>query len=186
LVFGSVAQRASAIGSVPVLFVRARAVHAPTPFHCRKILVPTDGDPHHEQGLAAAREIARAVGALILLLSVVPTWSKLRGRSRTSARMLPGSTQAGLEIAAESLRAHLGELASELRRDGLDATAEVQRGDPATRIVTTAAETGADLIVMATHGKTGGSAFWEGSVTPQVLKDTFVPVLLVPVADGPA
>lgn len=186
LLFGSLAQRASALGTIPVLFVRARAVHAPTPFHCGKLLVPTDGEPHHEQGLAAVREIARPAGALILLLSVVPTWSQLRGRSLTSARMLPGTTQAALEMTAESLRAHLGELASELRQEGFEATAEVQRGDPAARIVATAAETRADLIVMATHGKTGGSAFWEGSVTPKVLKDTFVPVLLVPVAAGRA
>ena len=144
--------------------------------------MPTDGEPHHEQGLAAAREIASAAGALILLLSVVPTWSKLRGRSLTSARMLPGTTQAALEMTEESLRTHLGELAWELRQEGFEATAEIQRGDPATRIVATAAEAWADLIVMATHGKTGVSAFWEGSVTPEVLKETFVPVLLVPVA----
>ena len=62
----------------------------------------------------------------------------------------------------------------------------VEARERAARIVATAAETRADLIVMATHGRTGGSAFWEGSVTPKVLKDTFVPVLLVPVAAGRA
>jgi nucleotide-binding universal stress UspA family protein len=181
LLFGSIAQRVSTLGKIPVLFVRARAVHAPTPFRCDKLLVPTDGEPYHEKALSSARGIASVTGAQILLLSVVPTWSKLRGRSRTSARMMPGTTLAALEIAAESLREHLGELASELRQEGLDATAEVHRGDPATSIVETAGETRADLIVMATHGKIGASAFWEGSVTPKVLADTVVSVLLVPV-----
>jgi nucleotide-binding universal stress UspA family protein len=181
LLFGSVAQRVSALGTIPVLFVRARAVHVPTPFRCDKLLVPTDGEPHHEQALSSVQEIARAAGAQVLLLSVVPTWSKLRGPSVTSARMMPGTTQAALEMAEESLRAHLGELASKLRREGFDATAEVHRGDPATSIVETAGETRADPIVMATHGNLGAKAFWEGSVTPKVLTDTVVPVLLLPV-----
>jgi nucleotide-binding universal stress UspA family protein len=37
------------------------------------------------------------------------------------------------------------------------------------------------LIVLATHGKQSAQAFWEGSVSPKVITQSSVPVLLVPV-----
>ena len=39
----------------------------------------------------------------------------------------------------------------------------------------------ADLIVMATHGKTHLDAFWSGSVAPKVSSRARLPLLLVPV-----
>ena len=45
-----------------------------------------------------------------------------------------------------------------------------------------AAETAhADLIVMATHGKTHLDAFWSGSVAPKVSSRARLPLLLVPI-----
>jgi len=35
------------------------------------------------------------------------------------------------------------------------------------------------LIVLATHGRTTMDAFWSGSVTPKVLRQSLAPVLLV-------
>ncbi len=58
------------------------------------------------------------------------------------------------------------------------ATIEVQYGDPARTIVRAAA--GADLIVMATHGRGGFDRLLMGSVTERVLRTTAVPVLTVP------
>jgi nucleotide-binding universal stress UspA family protein len=37
------------------------------------------------------------------------------------------------------------------------------------------------MIVMATHGKTGLSALWEGSVAPKVFGESRKPILLLPV-----
>ena len=59
--------------------------------------------------------------------------------------------------------------------------ADVYRGDPVATIVSAAEQKNIDLIVLATHGKTGMDAFWSGSVTPNVASNTFVPLLLVPV-----
>ena len=57
----------------------------------------------------------------------------------------------------------------------------MRRGDPATAIVELAGQTGADLIVLATHGKSGLDAFWAGSATPNVASRSAVPLMLVPV-----
>ena len=63
-------------------------------------------------------------------------------------------------------------------------TAEVERGATASKILEAAERVGADLLVMATHGRAGLDAFWEGSVAPQVLTQAKAPVLLLRV-EGP-
>jgi nucleotide-binding universal stress UspA family protein len=52
-------------------------------------------------------------------------------------------------------------------------------GDPASVIAETAAETGADLVVMGTHGRTGLTRFVMGSVAEKVLRQAPCPVLTV-------
>jgi nucleotide-binding universal stress UspA family protein len=53
-------------------------------------------------------------------------------------------------------------------------------------IVRRAAQTGADLVVMGTHGRTGMDRLLQGSVAEQLLRRATVPVLLVRVADDRA
>ena len=70
-----------------------------------------------------------------------------------------------------------------LQNAGLSVTAQVQRGEPAQIIARTAEEIKADLIVLGTHGKAGMDAFWEGSITPKIARQTPVPMLLVRVRE---
>jgi nucleotide-binding universal stress UspA family protein len=52
-------------------------------------------------------------------------------------------------------------------------------GDPAAEIIRAAQETGAELIVMGTHGRTGLQRLLMGSVAEQVLRKASCPVLTV-------
>ncbi|MFQ5530430.1 MAG: universal stress protein, partial [Gemmatimonadota bacterium] len=52
--------------------------------------------------------------------------------------------------------------------------------DPAHTIVAFASEQPIDLIVMATHGRTGVGRWLMGSVTSKVLRASSVPVVVVP------
>ena len=61
-------------------------------------------------------------------------------------------------------------------------TSEVQRGGQAGNMAQAAQAAHADLMVMATHGKTHTDAFWSGSVSPRVSSKTRRPLLLVPVS----
>jgi nucleotide-binding universal stress UspA family protein len=72
-------------------------------------------------------------------------------------------------------------LAGEWRKTGLSVTNEVLRGDPAQQIVSSTAAVQADLIALATHGKSGMSAFWSSSVGPKVVTASKSPLLLIPV-----
>jgi nucleotide-binding universal stress UspA family protein len=63
----------------------------------------------------------------------------------------------------------------------------VATGKPAVEILRFAREHPAHLVVMSTHGLTGVRKLFFGSTTERVLRETTVPVLLVPAHDhGPA
>jgi nucleotide-binding universal stress UspA family protein len=53
--------------------------------------------------------------------------------------------------------------------------------DPATVIINSAQQSQIDLIVLATHGRTGMEAFWKGSVTHKICSRSRIPLLLIPV-----
>jgi nucleotide-binding universal stress UspA family protein len=178
---GSIAQQVIALGATPVLLIQSDGVAATPDFACRRLLVPLDGNPDHEQGLVVASALAQACIADLHLLMVVPTLGALVGEHGASARLLPTATSAWLDISAESAGVHLHQKVIDLQALGLRATAEVCRGDPAGAIVRTAKGMEADLVVMGTHGKRGMDAFWSGSVAAQVCSRVRVPLLLVPV-----
>src|SRR6185503_12628530 len=58
-------------------------------------------------------------------------------------------------------------------------TGQLLEGSPANAIATCATSTGIDLIVMSSHGRTGASRLWLGSVTDAVIRSAPVPVLMV-------
>ena len=57
-------------------------------------------------------------------------------------------------------------------------TVQVEHDHPYQAIITTAKDKGCDLIVMASHGRSGISAVLLGSVTNKVLTHTNIPVLV--------
>jgi nucleotide-binding universal stress UspA family protein len=143
--------------------------------------VTLDGNSEHEQGLAVAADLAKTCGAELHLIMAVHTFGTLSGEQAATAKMLPGATSALLDIAEQDAAEYLGQHVMRLQAAGLAASSTVRRGDPVDIIVDTAEQIGADLIVLATHGKTGMEAFWEGSATPSVASRTLMPLLLVPV-----
>jgi len=179
--FGSIAQQVLALGATPVLLIQPSEADEAPPFACHRLLVPLDGDPEHEQGLAVAAGLVEPCRSQIHLLRVVPTLATLASRQAASARLLPGTTSALLDLDEAGAAEQLERVVQELEAQGLWATTEVRRGDPATAIVEVAKEEDAGLIVLGTHGKTGLEAFWSESVAPQVCNRSRVPLLLAPV-----
>lgn len=177
---GSIAQQVIGLKKAPVLLVQPVVAGAAPPFACRRLLVPLDGDSEHEQGLALAAGLVEPCQAEMHLLCVVPTRGTLKSEQAASARLLPGASTALLEFDEEAAKAYLGRLVEELERQGQWATTEVRRGDAAAVIVQAAQDTGADVIILGTHGKAGMEAFWSESVAAQVCNRANLPLLLVP------
>ncbi len=180
--FGSIAQQVIALGKTPVLVIEPGSKLADAVYSW--ILVPVDGDPGHEQGVPVAAGLAKACGANLYLLMVVPTPDALTGQQAATGRLLPGATSAILELSQQGAVEYLRAKIAQLQVEGLRVSAEVARGEPVAAIVATAERIGADLVVLGTHGKAGTDAFWSGSITPKIAGRTRRPLLLVPVRGG--
>ena len=142
----------------------------------KKLLVPLDRSPLAEQALGAAATIARASAAKLALLMVhqpVP-YQGLKDTPWKAAQ-------------AESEKKYLATIAAELERNAsVSTTHERLIGDVLETICQHAKDIGADLIVMTSHGRTGFSRMWYGSVADGVLRRSSLPVLMLPVAETDA
>jgi nucleotide-binding universal stress UspA family protein len=136
-----------------------------------RLLVTLDGSALGEKAVPHAVALARAFGATLDLLRVVPL-------------ALPeGPSDAGAVSAlaqeADEAAGYLGSLRGELAAAGLDCRTSVRSGDVADEILRHAEEIEADLIVMSTHGRSGLGRWVYGSVADRVLRQAETPVLLV-------
>ena len=174
-VLGSVAETVVRTAASPVMVIRANA-EAPTPETpaIRRILLALDGSPTAESALPQAMRLARACNATLDLLQVAPwAWSAVAGS--TEVVMIPEGVE---EAVAESAEAYLqgvqARLSTEVRTEH-----HVRRGDPTSGILDHLVATGADIVVMSTHGRTGLTRWVLGSVAQRVLHTSERPVLLI-------
>jgi len=176
---GNIAQQVISLGATPVLFVNPEKAENTAQYECRKILLPLDGSSQHEPSLPFAEQAARAFGSAIRLVCVVPTVGTLSAERAGAGMMLPTTMTEILEFDQRGAVEYLQTVIQKLAVDHIPATAEVARGEIAPAILDAIQRVNVDLIVMATHGRTSMDAFWAGSVTPKVLAQSNVPVLLV-------
>jgi nucleotide-binding universal stress UspA family protein len=128
----------------------------------RQIIVPLDGSATAATALPPARALAKQTGAELTLVRVVPPALGLVNRKAAAAEL------------------YLQRIAAELAKGDLRVVTVVPEGDaPVEEIVETVRTRGADLVVMATHGRGGLHRVLMGSVAEQVLVNSPVPVLLV-------
>jgi nucleotide-binding universal stress UspA family protein len=182
-IFGNIAQEVLTRGDVPVLLISPEKEIEEQSCTCKCILVPLDGDPDHEAGLDMAVDLSQACQARLHLVMVVYELSSLPGEQAASAQLLPNAASVLLDLDCEEAELYLTGLIGKLLEKHISVTGEIQRGDPARQIVLSAKEFHADMIVLGTHSKTAMDAFWSGSVTPKIVTQTHLPLLLVPVHD---
>lgn len=179
--FGSIAQQIVAIGNSPVLLIQPAETGNALNLRCRNFLIPLDGNPDHESGFYIATSLAKSCHAILHLVMVIHTYASLPGERAATARLLPGVTEAILDLTTNKADDYLKAKAIEFETEDLSITTEVRRGNPATVIIDSANSTGADLIIMGTHGKTSLDAFWSDSLTAKLSSKTKLPLLLVPI-----
>jgi nucleotide-binding universal stress UspA family protein len=143
----------------------------------RTVMVPLDGSPTAEEALAIGGALARAAGATLQLVTVMPPVSPVAGWSGGF------SDGAGPERALrEGLRAYLAEQAGAARAAATKTTAvtwEVLDGSPARALAAYAGAHDVDLVVMTTHGWGGLKRLWLGSVAEELLRQVRSAVLLL-------
>lgn len=139
----------------------------------RKILVPVDFSPSSEQALDYALALAAKLDATVHVLNVIPIPAHgvpELGIALTSSVIdeIVRDNQAALDklVAARAGKAKLAEPL-------------LRTGDARDMILHTIEEVGADLVIMATHGRRGVVRALLGSVTEMVVRVSPVPVLTV-------
>lgn len=134
----------------------------------KKILVPLDHSKFAEQALGPATAIARGAGAEIDVVLV------------HEPRPLAGSPDVAWhadQLAGEDN--YLAEIGTELSGlASIPSTHAVLTGDIVPALCDHIRSEKADLVVMTTHGRTGLSRAWVGSVADGVLRKSGAPVLM--------
>ncbi|TPG50867.1 universal stress protein [Rhodanobacter glycinis] len=134
----------------------------------KHILLPTDGSELSESAIKTGVHLAKALGAKVTGLTVIPKHhhsgeEELEGESGTPT----------------SLNSHLLFVKLVASGNGVDCDAMLTRGDsPSEEIMRVAGELRCDLIVMASHSRKSLKALFIGSETQKVLVHSHVPVLV--------
>ena len=144
----------------------------------KHILIATDGSELSSRGLEHGLRLASATGARATIITVTEPWQSVDA----------GHVWGGAASLLDEYRTHAREAATQI----LDAAKErasalgveheavyVAEAYPGEAIVESAEERGADLIVMASHGRRGLNRMLLGSQANSVITHSKVPVLVV-------
>ena len=139
------------------------------------ILVPLDGSKRAERILPHVEELAQRYDAKVIFLQVVEPFPIIAG---------PGAAimtlhQQGLERLTRQAESYLAVLQGEFREKGIEARTRVVYGPVVQGIIDAAESEGADLIALASHGRSGLSRVFYGSVAAGVLHRVDRPMLLI-------
>lgn len=144
---------------------------------CTHILVPTDGSDTAAKAVANAIRLARDAGATITWHTALPEYVLPSQASIMNRR--GESPEQHAERSREAAQALLAPLVQQALAAGVQADMDYVLSDhPAEAIAEAAKRLGCDLIVMASHGRTGLSALVHGSHTREVLARSGVPTLV--------
>lgn len=132
------------------------------------ILHPIDFSDPSDAAYQMACKTAREHGAALVILHVAP-------------KDVLGYVDKNTELSAEASREKLWEAMRRPRQEetGIKVEHRLEEGDAAKGILRVADETGCGLIVMGTHGRTGLTRWFRGSVAEEVIRKAPCSVLIV-------
>ena len=134
-----------------------------------KLLVPLDRSVLAEEAIGHAASLARRCNAELDLVIVHEPFPHVAPED-------PLWTETDVDFDQQYIEKIAGEL---IAGANLSVTCAVMRGDVAETIWLRAKNGHADLIVMTTHGRTGLSRAWLGSVADSVMRHSSIPVLML-------
>jgi manganese transport protein len=135
----------------------------------KKILVALENGEADKRLLPHISQLARQVGAELLLLHVADGWA---ARNFEQLKLAESA-----EMKADS--DYLEGTAMQLRGSGLRVDTLLALGNPPNEIVKVAAKSGCDLIALASHGHKLIGDLIHGSTIDKVRHNTTLPLLVV-------
>jgi nucleotide-binding universal stress UspA family protein len=142
-----------------------------------KVLVPLDGSrlaesvlPHVEK-LAMSGMLGKTI--LISVTERVPGYRFVG--SEPQEQMIP----VAVGKMEEEAQKYLNRIAAGLKEKNIAVETEVLLGNPAEEIAVYAEINNIDLVIMASHGRTGPSRWAHGSVAERVFRAVDMPILMI-------
>jgi nucleotide-binding universal stress UspA family protein len=142
------------------------------------ILVPLDGSELAECSLRHAKAIAKGCkGAKLTILRVIEPMPERVASNLIKAGegMLQKTEQEGRMMAKD----YIAKVENGLKAEGFSAQGMVRDGMASDEIMDYTRKNNVDLIVMSTHGRSGISLFFFGSVAEKVSRHSAIPALLI-------
>lgn len=154
----------------------------------KKILIAIDYNPTAQNIAQAGYSLAKSMNAEVTLLHVVADYtyyssldySPILGfDSFSNLGMIQTNTVTELQNAA---RDYLQKIKSFLGDDAIQTM--IKDGDSGDSILDAAKETNADIIVMGSHSRHGLDKILMGSVAEKVLRNSRIPLFIIPVVEN--
>jgi nucleotide-binding universal stress UspA family protein len=141
----------------------------------KSILLPTDGSEPSRRAVAAGVIFAKELGAAVIGLTVTPEFHTITYKTE----MLEDTPEEFALASQKRAQQLLDDIASQARGAGVTCSCEHAISDhPYEAILEAAAKHRCDLIVMASHGRSGLKGLLLGSETQKVLVHSSIPVLV--------
>lgn len=145
-----------------------------------KILVPLDGSKLAEAVIPYVEALAQGCQVReIILLRVCEPFSVLADYPATLPVSFEENVKQINQYGQNQCRIYLDNVEEQLKEKGLSVRTESRLGSPAEQIVNFAKENNIDLIVMASHGRSGPGRWAYGSVADKVFRTTCVPLMII-------
>ena len=144
----------------------------------RNVLVATDGSALADHAVSHGLSLAKSVGAKVTVVIVEAPFNIYDLPASRTQEISDFITEYSTRMRqhANSVLSHVADKANAA---GVPCeTVHCEHDFPYKAIIATAEAKGCDVIVMASHGRSGMSAMLLGSVTNQVLTHTKLPVLV--------
>ena len=162
LIAGSVAEEVLRRSKVPVLMTRPE-----TPIHSwKRIAVALDGSERSETILPEAAALAKKMGAVLEVLHVI------------HPVVAGGAGEVPVVLPPKDPMPYLNGILKRLAAEGLPPQVAVLEGGTSQAILRHLEASGAGLLCMTTHGRTGMTRILLGSVAEEILRKAPCPVLL--------
>ena len=144
----------------------------------KNILIPTDGSPLSQKAVVRGVALAKSVGAKVTGLFAAPPATPIIYRNNLPVgyatpheheQIIRKTTAKHLEFVARAAKK------AGVHYEGVHVTSDYPEDD----ILKVARKNRCDLIVMATHGRSGLRGVLIGSVTQRVLAKSTIPVMVI-------
>ena len=141
----------------------------------KSILTPLDGSKRAESILKHVEELARRFDAKVVFLQVIEPNTFIVG----SETAFYAQYKEDVEEKKKQAEVYLASIKGEFREKGIESRVRVVNGPVVDAIIAAAESENADLIAIASHGRSGLSRVFYGSVAAGILNRADRPLLLI-------